>query len=76
MGQMPHVNNDTERLLTNWRKPRRSMNNGNCTEVAGTAGMVAVRDSKDPQGPVLLYPAASWASFLTAASDGRFDSLC
>ena len=51
------------------------MNNGNCTEVAATAGMVAVRDSKDPFGPVLLYPAVSWASFLNAASNGRFDSL-
>ncbi len=51
------------------------MNNGNCTEVATTAGMVAVRDSKDPQGPVLFYPAASWASFLNAAGNGRLDSL-
>jgi Domain of unknown function (DUF397) len=71
---MPHVN-DNERPNLNWRKARRSMNNGNCTEVATTAGMVAVRDSKDPQGQVLFYPATSWVSFLNAASNGRFDSL-
>jgi uncharacterized protein DUF397 len=72
---MPHVSSDNERLDLNWRKARRSMNNGNCAEVATAAGMVAVRDSKDPQGPVLFYPATSWASFLNEASSGRFDSL-
>jgi hypothetical protein len=72
---MPHVSSDNERLNLNWRKARRSMNNGNCTEVATTTGMVAVRDSKDPQGPVLFYPATSWASFLSSARTGRFDSL-
>ena len=72
---MPHVSSDNERLNLNWRKARRSMNNGNCTEVATAAGMVAVRDSKDPQGPVLFYPATSWALFLNAASNGSFDSL-
>jgi Domain of unknown function (DUF397) len=70
---MPHVSSENERL--NWRKARRSMNNGNCTEVATTAGMVAVRDSKDPQGPILVYPADSWVSFVTAAGNGKFDSL-
>ncbi len=75
MGQMLHVSSDNERLNLNWRKARHSMNNGNCTEVATAAGMVAVRDSKDPQGPVLFYPAASWASFLNAAGNGRLDSL-
>jgi hypothetical protein len=72
---MLHVSSANERLNLNWRKAKRSMNNGNCTEVATAAGMVAVRDSKDPQGPVLLYSPASWASFLNAASNGRFDSL-
>ncbi len=72
---MPHVNGDNERLGLNWRKATHSMNNGNCTEVAKMAGMVAVRDSQDPHGPVLLYPATAWASFLDAASNGSFDSL-
>jgi Domain of unknown function (DUF397) len=58
-----------------WRKAKRSMNNGNCAEVAAVIGAIAVRDSKDPQGPVLQYPVMSWRSFLTAARNGRFDAL-
>lgn len=59
----------------NWRKARRSMNAGNCTEVAVAAGIVAVRDSKDPHGPVLHYPVTSWRSFVSAARNGMFDAL-
>lgn len=56
-----------------WRRAKRSMNAGNCAEVAPHAGAVAVRDSKDPQGPVLRYSANSWRSFLAAARMGDFD---
>jgi hypothetical protein len=58
----------------NWRRARRSMNAGNCTEVAAAAGVVAVRDSKDPYGLILNYPASSWRSFVAAASMGDFDA--
>jgi Domain of unknown function (DUF397) len=51
------------------------MNNGNCTEVASTAGLVAVRDSQDPAGPVLHYSSTSWISFVAAARNGKFDSF-
>jgi hypothetical protein len=64
-----------EREGFNWRKARRSMNNGNCAEVAVENGIVALRDSKDPQGPVLRYSASSWGSFLAAARIGSFDKL-
>lgn len=38
-----------------WRKSRLSSEYGdNCVELAGLPGMVAVRDSRDPDGPVLL----------------------
>lgn len=57
-----------------WRKARRSMNAGNCTEVAAAAGVVVVRDSKDPYGLVLNYPASTWRSFLAAARMGDFDA--
>ncbi|TDD21026.1 DUF397 domain-containing protein [Actinomadura sp. KC06] len=43
--------------LTNakWRRSTYSgPNGGNCVELADAAGVVAVRDSKDPDGPVLL----------------------
>jgi Domain of unknown function (DUF397) len=69
---MPLSRDGRERF--DWRKSKRSMNNGNCAEVATAAGVVAVRDSKDPQGPVLRYPIASWISFLAAARKGDLDS--
>jgi hypothetical protein len=50
--------------LANWRRPARSMNNGNCVEVASGAGVVAIRDSKDLDGLILRCPAVSWKSFL------------
>jgi hypothetical protein len=51
-----------------WRKSTRSGDNGgNCVEVADNlAGVVAVRDSKDPAGPVLTFIPTAWASFVRA----------
>jgi hypothetical protein len=37
---------------------------------AGGDGLVRVRDSKDPDGPVLLFPAAGWAAFLHGVASG------
>ncbi|WP_327681433.1 DUF397 domain-containing protein [Kitasatospora sp. NBC_00458] len=42
--------------------------------VSPTPGVVPVRDSKDPSGPVLRFPAASWQSFLSALHRGDFGS--
>ena len=55
-----------------WRKSRRS-GLSNCVEVATTPSIVALRDSKDPSGPVLRYPAGHWSTFLAAAKTGAFD---
>lgn len=55
-----------------WFKSDRSGMNG-CVEVAFLEGKVAVRDSKDRQGPVLVFNPHEWAAFITAARDGWFD---
>jgi hypothetical protein len=55
-----------------WRKSSHSVNNG-CVEVAFVDGQVGVRDSKDRQGPVLVFTANEWEAFLAGVSEGQFD---
>jgi hypothetical protein len=47
-----------------WRKARRSIGNGDCVEIAPANGNIVFRDSKDPGGPVLSYPAGAFRSFV------------
>jgi hypothetical protein len=48
-----------------WHKSTYSNNGGACVEVAtNLRGLVAVRDSKDPSGPSLVFGATSWQSFI------------
>jgi Domain of unknown function (DUF397) len=51
-----------------WSKSSHSTaNGGNCVEVAGDgAGVVAVRDSKDPDGPALVFSPADWSAFISS----------
>ena len=55
-----------------WRKSSYSgSNGGGCVEVArATGALVAVRDSKDPDGPRLAFTAADWQAFITQIKDG------
>lgn len=46
-----------------WRKSSRSGDQGACVEMATPPGAVAVRDSKDPAGPALLFSTAAWRRF-------------
>lgn len=55
-----------------WRKSQRSGVNG-CVEVAFADGRIAVRDSKDRNGPVLVFTPHEWNAFLGGAQDGQFD---
>ena len=58
----------------NWRKSQRSGSSGNCVEVADNLpGVIAVRDSKNPDGPALIFTPAEWAAFVGGAKDGEFD---
>lgn len=58
-----------------WKKSRRSNGNGgnNCVEVAHLGTSVAIRDSKNPDGPALIFSPTSWAEFLNGAKAGEFD---
>lgn len=47
-----------------WRKSSFSTSESNCVEVARQAPATAVRDSKNPTGPHLTFPAPAWAAFL------------
>ncbi|MFD5465500.1 DUF397 domain-containing protein [Kitasatospora sp. NPDC127059] len=58
-----------------WRKSSFSGAQSNCVEIAiGVVGVVPVRDSKDPDGPTLLFPAEAWASFLSGVKSGEFSA--
>ncbi|MFG1884959.1 DUF397 domain-containing protein [Micromonospora sp. NPDC049102] len=51
-----------------WRTSTRSGNEGNCVEVADNLPhLVAVRDSKDVEGPALTFSPAAWAAFVSRA---------
>ena len=56
-----------------WRKASYSgSNGGGCVEVARTPGTaIAVRDSKDPDGPTLAFTTDDWRAFLHQVKDGR-----
>lgn len=49
-----------------WFKSSRSTNNGDCVECAFLPVHVAVRDSKDPSGPSLVFTRAQWSTFVTS----------
>jgi hypothetical protein len=59
-----------------WVKSARSNPSGNCIEVAQLPdGAVAVRNSRHPDGPALVYTQAEMAAFVDGAKDGDFDSF-
>lgn len=52
-----------------WRKSARSNNGGACVDVAtNLPGIVAVRDSKDPDGVVLVVGTEAWREFITSVA--------
>ena len=55
-----------------WHKSARS-GGGGCVEVATLERVVGVRDSKDRQGPVLVFRFDEWNAFLAGVRDGEFD---
>jgi Domain of unknown function (DUF397) len=62
-----------------WIKSSYSENGGQCIEVAANLaalrGVVPVRDSKSPSGPVLDIPATAFASFVASVKTGEFSTV-
>ena len=58
-----------------WRKSSYSTNGGDCIELGeGLPGLAPIRDSKDPSGPALVFPATAFAAFVRAVKAGEFPS--
>jgi hypothetical protein len=55
-----------------WRKSTASQDNGGCVEVAEMPGHIAIRDSKQPDGPVLVFSTHEWDCFLDGVAKGEF----
>ena len=65
-----------DQLPVNWQKSRWSNPSGNCVEVASLpGGGVAVRNSRHPSGPALVYTRAEISEFLAGVKGGEFDDL-
>jgi hypothetical protein len=59
-----------------WRKSQHSNPNGACVELAALpSGEIAMRNSRFPVGPVLVYTQAEITAFLAGAKDGEFDHI-
>jgi hypothetical protein len=59
-----------------WQKSHRSNPSGNCVECAALPdGGVAVRNSRHPEGPALIYTPAEIEAFILGVRDGDFDNL-
>lgn len=59
-----------------WRKSRHSGANGNCVEVAALRnGDIAMRNSRYPEGPALVYTRDEMIAFVSGAKDGEFDDI-
>jgi hypothetical protein len=64
---------DVNRLV--WRKSSHSNGAGGmCVEAAQAGDQIAVRDSKNPTGPILVFSRGEWEAFLAGTRDGEFDT--
>jgi hypothetical protein len=64
---------DLDLSRAEWRKSSYSNNGGACIEVAGgMPDVVAVRDSKDPDGPKLPFTPEAWQRFAGRVRSGAF----
>ena len=65
---------EAERSALFWLKAQASGATG-CVEIASTVDKIAMRDSKDPDGPILVYTPTEFSAFLKGARNREFDHL-
>jgi Domain of unknown function (DUF397) len=59
-----------------WRKSQRSNSQGACVEIARLdSATIAMRNSRDPKGTALIYPAGAVRAMVSALRAGEFDDL-
>jgi hypothetical protein len=59
--------------MTRWRKSSYSNGQGECVEVTAVSSVIAVRDSKAPEGTPVTITLASWWTLLNAIKAGELD---
>ncbi len=77
---MAHIHNGVPTAAlpaVTWVKSRRSNPSGNCVELAvlPEGDGIAMRNSRHPDGPALIYTPAEITAFILGARDGDFDHL-
>jgi hypothetical protein len=66
--------NDIDLSDAVWHRSTRSgPYTDNCVEVAFAGGAIVVRDSKNPDGPQLVFTPNEWDAFVEGAKEGEFD---
>jgi hypothetical protein len=71
-----HNGMDAGLITAEWKKSARSNSQGNCVEMAALQdGQVAVRNSRFPDGPALVYTRPEIEALILGAKDGDFDHL-
>ncbi|WP_200306578.1 DUF397 domain-containing protein [Streptomyces adelaidensis] len=70
-----HIIPDASKISTAWQKSSVSGGDGNCVEFAPHDNGIAIRHSKAPNGPALLFTHSEIAAMLAGAKAGEFDHL-
>jgi Domain of unknown function (DUF397) len=64
---------ESEHAHLTWRKSKASGNSGGCVEIAMSAESVHVRNSRNINGPQLVFLHPEWAAFLVGVRNGEFE---
>lgn len=63
----------TDLTSAEWLKSSYSSGNGQCVEVARVSSAIAMRDSKNPGGPALVFTPSEFRAFVQGISSGEFN---